>query len=231
VESDGPGQGFPRTVSTREGGQVLIRPIGPEDREALRAAFDRLSPESRYRRFLSPVDRLTENQLDYLTEIDHRDHEALVAVDPEGEGVGVARFVRLAAEPESAEVAVAVVDDWQGRGVGTALLTALTERERAESVRRFTATVLAENRDVVELLRDVGAVRSRPDGAGTLEMAVELAGASAPASVELEFEVPRAGGVGAALGRTLRAAAAGQLRLPGWEWIEESARSLRRRLR
>jgi GNAT superfamily N-acetyltransferase len=115
----------PRYVTLRDGARVLIRPITPDDREALRAGFERLSDESRYRRFMSPIPRLTDGQLDYLTRIDHHDHEALAAVDSTGDGgiVGVARFVR-SGEAE-AEPAIVVADDWQGKGLGTALLEAL----------------------------------------------------------------------------------------------------------
>ena len=67
-------------VRLRDGKSVSLRPIEPGDRERLRRAFDRLGPESRYRRFFSPVDHLTESQLDYLTQVDHHDHEALVAL-------------------------------------------------------------------------------------------------------------------------------------------------------
>jgi GNAT superfamily N-acetyltransferase len=204
----------------------MVRPLERGDREALRAAFDRLSPESRYRRFLSPLDRLSEDQLDYLTRLDHRDHEALAALTASCEGVGVARYVRLAEAPDSAEVAVAVADDWHGHGLGTRLLEELTDRARAEGVERFSATVLAENRDVIDLLRGLGGVTVRARGAGTLELDVEL---EEPEAIELEFDV--AGEVqGDGLAGALRAAAAGSLRLPGLRRLEHPARSLRRRL-
>src|SRR5436309_1309354 len=120
----------------REGSQITIRPIGPDDRQDLADGFARLSPETRYRRFFGPVARLRERDLDYLTQIDHHHHEALVAVDDAtGDGVGVARYVRIA--DGVAEPAVVVVDDWQGRGVGGALLSALVDRAREEGVTRF----------------------------------------------------------------------------------------------
>ncbi len=88
--------------------------------------------------------------------MDHRDHEAFVAFDRvSGEGVGVARFVRLD-DPEAAEVAVAVADDWQGRGVGTVLLSRLADRARALGVRRFRASLMADNRRMRELLETWG---------------------------------------------------------------------------
>src|SRR5712691_9428433 len=106
----------------RDGSVVHVRPIEPGDKKLLRAAFDRLGAESRYRRFLHPVKQLSERELAYFTEVDHYDHEAVLTVGPHGtEPVGVARYIRLA-DPKAAEVAIAVVDDWHGRGVGTLLL-------------------------------------------------------------------------------------------------------------
>src|SRR4051794_20036966 len=115
-----------------------IRPVTPDDRAIIRRGFERLGPQSRYRRFFGPMPGLGERDLDYLTRADHHDHEAFVAIDPEsGDGVGVARYVRTA--PDAAEPAIAVVDDWQGRGVGTRLLDALVERALAEGIARFDA--------------------------------------------------------------------------------------------
>jgi nucleotide-binding universal stress UspA family protein/GNAT superfamily N-acetyltransferase len=161
----------PRELTLRDGSRLLVRPIAPEDRGDLRVAFERLSQRSRYRRFFSPMDHLTESQLDYLTDIDHHDHEALVALDvTSGSGiVGVARFVR--SNGVEAEPAIVVADDWQGRGVGTALLASLAERSREEGVERYKALVLAENDDVVRLLGQVGEVRESRVGS---ELEVEV---------------------------------------------------------
>jgi GNAT superfamily N-acetyltransferase len=143
------------SVALRDGSRITIRPIGPGDREELAAGFERLSEESRLRRFLAPVSHLTEAQLDYLTQVDHHDHEALVAIDEgTGAGVGVARFVRTS--DERAEPAVAVADDWQGRGVGGALIDALAERARAEAVESFEAVVLAGNERALALVAAAG---------------------------------------------------------------------------
>jgi GNAT superfamily N-acetyltransferase len=107
-----------------------------------------ICPESRYRRFLSAMPSLSESMVRYLTEIDHHDHEAMIALDEEtGEGTGVARFVRDAKRPASAEVAVTVIDDWQGRGLGTLLLEVLSARAREEGITIFTAMMLATNRE------------------------------------------------------------------------------------
>jgi nucleotide-binding universal stress UspA family protein/GNAT superfamily N-acetyltransferase len=151
------------TVKLRDGSRIDIRPIGPDDREILAEGFERLSPESRYRRFFGPMPELSKRFLDYLTVVDHHDHEALVALDAEtGEGVGVARYVRT--KPDVAEPAVVVIDDWQGRGVASVLLDRLVERARDEGIARFEAPVLATNRDAIAVLEGVGRTTQRPEG-------------------------------------------------------------------
>ena len=103
--------------------ELEIRPIEPGDKAALAAAVDQSSDEAIYRRFLNPHGRLTATELRYLTEVDHRDHEALIALDPaSNEGVGVARYVRDPERGDSAEIAVAVLrtvaGPWGGQGAG-----------------------------------------------------------------------------------------------------------------
>jgi GNAT superfamily N-acetyltransferase len=162
-------------IALRDGSRVRIRRLRNSDSELLLHGFRRLSPESRYRRFLSPTPKLSERTLRYLVEIDHSNHEALIAVDEQvGEGVGVARCVRDPARPSAAEVAVTVVDDWQGRGLGTLLLEAITMRAREEGVDTFTALMLVENSEMMDLLQRLGAVRVVDRAAGTVEVEVHL---------------------------------------------------------
>jgi GNAT superfamily N-acetyltransferase len=152
-----------------------IRPIAPDDKAGMLEAFDRLSDASRYRRFLAPHGRLSTDELRYLTEVDHHDHEALVAVEPVGQrGVGVARYVRSAEDRSRAEIAVAVTDDWQGRGVGSQLVTALVDRARTEGIHSFSAVVLAENSQMLGLLAELGDVRVLRRDHGSVELIVEL---------------------------------------------------------
>jgi ribosomal protein S18 acetylase RimI-like enzyme len=173
-----------------------VRPIRPDDRQPLAEAFARLSPESRYRRFFTPMNQLSEGTLSYLTEVDHREHEALVALSEDGSLVAVARYVR--AEPDSrvAEAAITVIDDWQGRGLGRRMLQRLATRARKEGVRQFSALVKVENPTAVELLRGVGPSELRRHGD----------------EYQLLIDLPERG-VGIKLARTLRAAAAGTVSL------------------
>jgi RimJ/RimL family protein N-acetyltransferase len=183
----------------RDGEQILVRPIRPDDREELAAGMRRLSPESRYRRFLTPTNELSASELSYLTEVDHHDHEALVALEPDSlHGIGVARFVRSRQDPELAEVAVAVADSWQNRGVATALLGRLTQRAREEGVHRFSAEILADNQPMLGLIDELGDVTMRNLDGG---------------SFQIELELP-AEGIGAGLRESLRAAAREILRMP-----------------
>ena len=99
------------TVTLRDGARVILRPIAPQDKPLLAASFERLSQESRYRRFFTTKKELSAAELDYLVDVDHSDHEAIIAIDPaSGEGLRVARYVRAT---DDAEVAVTVADDWQ----------------------------------------------------------------------------------------------------------------------
>ena len=168
-------------VTLRDGSQVTIRPVEPDDRDAIADGFERLSPESRYRRFFGPMPSLSGRHLDYLTQVDHHSHEALLAVDDaSGDGVGVARFVRTG--PGVAEPAMAVVDDWQGRGVGSVLLDALSDRAREEGITRFDAPVLATNHDARRVLERLGRTTVHPNGR-EVELRIELAPeTTAPAS-------------------------------------------------
>lgn len=163
-------------VVTRGGLRIRIRPITPEDKRLLADGFDRLSARSRYRRFFRPLDRLSERDLAYLTEIDHHDHEALAALDPEtGDLIGVARYIRSDV-PEQAEVSVVVGDPWQGRGVATTLLEHLVERARAEGVAQFVALVMDENTEALKLFehRMPDGPRPRRSKSGHLELLIDL---------------------------------------------------------
>jgi len=158
-----------------EAASLVVRPIEPEDKAAMVEGFAHLSEQSRYRRFLAPHGRLTAGELRYFTEVDHHDHEALVAIVPDtNEGVGVARYIRCDAEPTVAELAVAVVDEWQGLGVGTRLVSELADRAREEGITSFSAFVLADNEIMLNLLHELGHVQVVHTELGTVELVVDL---------------------------------------------------------
>ena len=140
----------------RDGSWVAIRPVRPEDGPLLTDGFARLSARSRRSRFFTGKVRLSEAEVRYLTNIDHHDHEALGAVSRDGRGVGVARYIRDRDESDSAEVAVTVVDEWQGRGLGGKLLALLSDRARAAGITRFTAVTAADNTAAKTLIVHAG---------------------------------------------------------------------------
>lgn len=152
----------PTRTTLRDGTRVLLRPIEPGDRERLTEGLRRLSPRSRYLRFHTSVDHLSETHIRYLTEVDGRDHVAWIALDedhPEIPGIGVARYVRLSDEPEVAEAAVTVADEYQGRGAGTLLLGLLAGSARTNGIEVFRNYVLTENTPMLEVFDRLGAER------------------------------------------------------------------------
>jgi ribosomal protein S18 acetylase RimI-like enzyme len=136
---------------------IHLRPLEPSDRAGLAALFARLSPESRRRRFLGPKPELSARELTYLTAVDHSWHEALVAVDlRDGSIVGVARYAALPDRPGAADTTLAVADDLQRNGIGTALGSRLISRARANGFETLTAMTLWDNPPARALLRRLG---------------------------------------------------------------------------
>jgi len=123
---------------------VYVRAIRPQDKELLAAAISRLSPASSRARFLTPKSHFTRPELRYLTEIDGYNHAAFVAID-RGQIVGVARYVRLAEDPNAAEAAIVIGDPYQGRGLGRSMGLRLADHARRCGIRRFTGTMLSDN--------------------------------------------------------------------------------------
>jgi RimJ/RimL family protein N-acetyltransferase len=136
---------------------LLVRPIEPTDRDALAAAFATLSADARMRRFLGPKRELSEHELTYLTEVDHQTHEALIALDPDGKIVAVARYaVWPPPSRDSAELAFVVVDAWQRRGIASVLAAQAVARARENGFARLTATTFGDNRPARVLLGRLG---------------------------------------------------------------------------
>jgi GNAT superfamily N-acetyltransferase len=171
---------MPGQMTLADGARLRVRPIVPADREPLADAFDRLSDRSRRQRFLAPKPRLSARELDYLTDVDHVTHEALVAIDETtGEIVGVGRYATGSGGGVAADMALAVVDDWQRRGIGHALAVRLVERARANGIRRLTGSALADNLRVRALLDRLG-FRVRSVSSGVVEVELDLPHARPP---------------------------------------------------
>ncbi|HVK74439.1 MAG TPA: GNAT family N-acetyltransferase [Kofleriaceae bacterium] len=173
------GPDYQEHACLRDGTPVLLRLIRPDDKELLRRGFLRLSPESRYRRFFAAKVDLTPDELRYLTEVDGVDHVALGAVTADGRnGLGVARFIRLAGERGTAEAAIAVVDEIQGKGLGSLLFQRLVAAARERGVERFRCDMLGSNRGMVDLV-----LASAPDASAVVHDGV----------VSMEFRLPPLG--------------------------------------
>ena len=155
----------PQVVRLRSGDVVRIRQVRPGDVQALARAYARLGEESRYRRFFTARPELSDSFLHAAAEVDHENHEALVALPLlSGEIVGECRFVRLPDRQDTADLAVTVVDAWQGRGLASALLARLSARALEVGIAYFTAEILAENRTVLDMLPRLGNVESEVSG-------------------------------------------------------------------
>jgi protein lysine acetyltransferase len=162
-----------------DGAQVVIRPIRAEDKRMLSDGLRRLSSESAQRRFLTPKRSFSRAELRYLTEVDGRDHVALVAQDPAEPVphlIAVGRFVRLHDDPEAADVAFTVADEWQGRGLGSLLGEHLAHAARNRGIRRFTATMSSDNRAARRLMQKLTHhLEQHHVGGGVDELVLDLA--------------------------------------------------------
>ena len=138
-----------------------------------------LSPESVQRRFLTPKSSFSRSELRYLTEVDGRDHVALVAEDPGAPArrlIAVGRFVRLADDPEAAEAAIVVADDWQRRGLASTVSEQLAPQARRLGIRRFIATLASSNLPARRLMRRITRqLEQHHVGAGVDELVLDLA--------------------------------------------------------
>jgi GNAT superfamily N-acetyltransferase len=163
----------------QDGRSILIRSIRADDKRMLEDGLRHLSDESVQRRFLTPKRSFSRTELRYLTEVNGRDHVALVAeypCDSVRRLIAVARFVRLHDDPTAAEAAIVVADDWQRRGVGTALTEQLAAEARRLGIRRFTATMAADNVPAHKLMHKLTSHLERhSSGGGVEELVLELA--------------------------------------------------------
>jgi GNAT superfamily N-acetyltransferase len=162
--------------SLRDGGMIHLRAIAPDDRARLTEHFHNLSQEAIYYRFFGLKHRLSEQELTQLTNLDFVNHVGLVATLYHHESehfIGVARYIRND-NPKSAEVAFAVLDAYQGRGIATLLLEHLGRIARAAGVETFEAIVLSGNTKMLEVFDHSGFTVSRRGENGTIRVTMQL---------------------------------------------------------
>ncbi len=165
-------------VSLPSDREVIVRPIRASDGPELNAAYDRLSPQSKYRRFLAAKPHLSDSDTRYLVQVDGEDHFALVATPVEDRTriLGVARFVRLPKTRDRAEFAIVVGDDVQREGLSGKLMERLAQAATDRGVTHFTATMLAENGPAHRMARRIpGRVVSQRHEGTVDELEIELA--------------------------------------------------------
>lgn len=161
-----------RDVELRDGSRLHVRPIRPDDAPRLIDYYERLSAHTAYQRFFTVMKRLPPDWARMLAAVDYRRRLALIAergAPPAAELVAVARYEPTDSE-DTAEVALVVLDAWQGRGLGVTLLRALLEAAEARGVRRFRAYVLAENTRMLGLLRRFTDVTASKAESGVVEL-------------------------------------------------------------
>ena len=157
-----------------DGGTAHIRPIRPDDIEQLRDLHSRLSPESIYFRFFSPIPEVPEPQLHRFAEVDYRDRFALVA-ELDAKVVAVVRYDRAITDPSSAEVALVVEDGQQRRGLATVMLEHLAAVARSNGIERFDAETLPDNRAMMDVFRHAGFGVTSHFASGVIDLSFPLA--------------------------------------------------------
>jgi GNAT superfamily N-acetyltransferase len=162
-------------LSLADGTPVLLRPLTFDDKERIERGLKELSMESRLSRFFAPFAHFSERQLEYLTRVDQEQHVAWGALlrSDEVVGLGVGRFARLKEDPETAEIAVTVLDRFQKRGVGSLLFAVLYRLAQILGVQQFRAYVLLSNEVLLHNLQSLGAdMRHLGDGVAEIDLRV-----------------------------------------------------------
>ncbi len=166
-----------RTIELRDGTKLQLRPIVPEDEPLLHEAVASMSERTVYFRFFSPIKRLSDALAHRLAVVDYHDRFAIVATTHRPNGreriVGVARYDR-ARDTEVAEVALAVIDEFQRRGLGGVLLGELARVARVEGIKSFQLIVLPENSEMLGLLRKMGWIHQAKLSGGMYEISFDI---------------------------------------------------------
>jgi GNAT superfamily N-acetyltransferase len=166
---------YSETRVLEDGTEIGLRLLRPSDRELLAKGFEELSPESRYKRFFTAMNKMPERILEKMLATDDWNHLAIVAYrKADGHGLATARFIRLAGEPEVAEFAVAVIDSMQGRGLGKLLLGLVARAARERGIKRFRAHVLVGNEPMLTLLRELDPTPERTSDGRSVTYELDL---------------------------------------------------------
>lgn len=182
----------PADVVLSDGSTVRLRQIEPADAGAIVEMHSRFSERTRYFRYFSPYPRIPPRDLERFTTVDHHDREAIVA-ESAGDLIAVARYERLGAGAEEAEVAFVVEDAHQGRGLGSVMMEHLAERARAEGIVRFVAEVLPANARMIRTFTEAGYEVAREYADGVVHLTFPIATTSASLSVQWRREQRAAG--------------------------------------
>jgi GNAT superfamily N-acetyltransferase len=159
----------------RDGRSITIRALKPEDRSAMLSAVGRVSAQSLYRLFFGPKRGFTDKETDFFVNVDFVNHVALGAViDEEGKDtiIGAGRYI--VTQPGKAELAFAIIDEYQGQGIGAALLRHLVRSARESGLQKLDGEVLQGNVPMLTLFRKCGFGAKKSSGAGVVHMVLEL---------------------------------------------------------
>ena len=174
-------------VRLANGSRVTIRPTLPQDLGLQREFFHSLSADSRYYRFMSPVNELPEAVAQRFISIDYRSHLALLAEvfeDSREIMIGEARYVIEQRDPASCEFAIAVADDWHANGIGRALLARLEREATASGIQRMFADTLYDNKAMLGLAARSGyAIRMNPGDVRLVRLEKKLSASTASPTV------------------------------------------------
>jgi acyl-CoA synthetase (NDP forming)/RimJ/RimL family protein N-acetyltransferase len=177
----------PADVVLSDGSTVRLRQIEPVDADAIVALHSRFSERTRYFRYFSPYPRIPARDLERFTTVDHHDREAIVA-ESGGDLIAVARYERLGAGADEAEVAFVVEDAHQGRGLGSVMMEHLAARAREEGIVRFVAEVLPQNARMIRTFTEAGYEVARQYADGVVHLTFPIAPTSRSLSVQWRRE-------------------------------------------
>jgi GNAT superfamily N-acetyltransferase len=166
---------YSKFEALRDGRPVEIRALRPDDRDSLLAAVGRIGTDSLYRRFFAVKRQFSEKETDFFVNVDFVNHVALVAVvEEDGKPTIVAGGRYIGVGPGQAEVAFAVIDKYQGQGLGTTLMRHLVAIARGAGLRELVADVLPDNRQMLNVFQKCGLAMSSRRESGSLHVTLQL---------------------------------------------------------